>query len=118
MMNNKKGSRISKRDKEKLRTVKLFLSHYPEKHITIEQLAELSGLYRSKLTAMFKQVYGKSIYNYMLEVKMKKAKRLLLANDQPIKSIAGACGYKTVQSFSRVFKKYFGLSPSQFQKSQ
>ena len=107
---------LTRQDKEKLYAIAEFIVKNPDKPATINELVKQSGIYRSKLTAAFKRTYRTSIYRYILTARMKYAKMLLLQNDLPVKSIARECGYKTVQSFSKAFKKYYRVTPSRFQR--
>lgn len=117
MMNKKERKiRLTKQDKKNLQSIKDLLSKHPGDRTTIASLANIVNMNRPKLTAGFKQLTGKSIYHFILDVRMKYAKELLLENDQPIKTIAGLCGYSNIQSFSKGFKKYQQETPSAFQK--
>ena len=109
--------RLTKTDKESLQSAKELISKNLSKRMTITDMAAQAGMNRSKLTAAFKNFYGKSIYHFILDVRMQNAKQLLLEDDLPIKTIAKLCGYSNIQSFSKVFKKYWGEAPAQFQKN-
>ncbi len=84
--------------------------------MTIVQLANQTGMNRSKLTAGFKQLTGKSVHRFILDVRMNYAKKLLSEKELPIKTIAGLCSYSNIQSFTKVFKKYWQETPSAFQR--
>jgi YesN/AraC family two-component response regulator len=74
----------------------------------------LSPVYISKI---FKEETGESPINYLIKIRLEKAKEILLnENSGSIKSIANHVGYDDVYHFSKLFKKYYGISPLYFKK--
>ena len=69
-------------------------------------------------TAMqkFKEKYGISPSEYVAELRISKAKELLLNEDINISEIAQECGFSSLYSFSRAFKENVGISPIKFRK--
>ena len=69
----------------------------------------LSSFYISKI---FKSETGDTPINYLISLRMQKARELLDKNpEQSIQTVAMAVGYEDAYHFSKLFKKYFGLSP-------
>lgn len=91
--------------------MKYMENHYKEK-ISLDQIAEnmyLSPFYISKL---FKSETGDTPINYLISLRMEKAKELLNQNSTlSIQEAAAAVGYEDAYHFSKLFKKYYGLSP-------
>ena len=85
-------------------------------HITVAAVAHQAGLSEMKLKAGFKQVFGISLFDYLMKTRMQVARELLLETDKPIKEIAALTGYATKQSFLNAFKKYFHDTPGSFRK--
>lgn len=85
--------------------------HYREK-ISLGQIAAniyLSSFYISKI---FKSETGDTPINYLISLRMNKARQLLDENPEcSIQSVASAVGYEDTYHFSKLFKKYYGLSP-------
>lgn len=85
--------------------------HYQEK-ISLDQIAAniyLSSFYISKL---FKSETGDTPINYLISLRMNKARQLLDEDpERSIQSVALAVGYEDAYHFSKLFKKYYGLSP-------
>ena len=86
-------------------------NHYQEK-ISLDQIAAnmyLSSYYISKI---FKSETGDTPINFLISLRMKKARELLdEAQETSIQEVAAAVGYDDAYHFSKLFKKYYGLSP-------
>lgn len=89
--------------------------HYWEQ-VTLEDVAKVVGLSPPYFTKLFKEKTGQTFIDYLTEIRLKKAKELLLENRLSLKEISYEVGYKDPNYFSRVFKKYFRQSPRKFQK--
>ena len=72
------------------------------------------------LRKLFKKEVGVTPLEYLIRVRMKKAETILsaMSGDYSVAEVARLCGYDDALYFSRVFKKYFGCSPSAFAKGQ
>ena len=71
----------------------------------------------STLCSVFKKNTGKTILGYYLELKIGEAKRMLHENDRSISEISEYLGFDTPQYFSRMFKRFVGVSPREFRNS-
>ncbi|WAA09283.1 response regulator [Fervidibacillus albus] len=83
--------------------------------ISLEEVAEYVQLSTPYFAKMFKEETGKTFIDYLTELRMMKAKELLLKNELTFKEISYQVGYRDPNYFSRVFKKYFKRSPRDFQ---
>lgn len=81
---------------------------------TIEELAKQVGLNRQRLKVDFKATFGKTIYQYLREERMKTAKSLLMKKRTTVQEVAAAVGYENASHFSRRFYEQFGILPSKF----
>jgi AraC-like DNA-binding protein len=94
-----------------------YLNENYEHKISLEQIAHnmyLSPVYISKI---FKEETGESPINYLIKIRLEKAKDILLDSDNgSIKNIANQVGYDDVYHFSKLFKKYYGISPLYYRK--
>ncbi|MGY0037686.1 helix-turn-helix domain-containing protein [Pedobacter sp. NJ-S-72] len=89
------------------------MSQNLSKSISIAGLAERAGMNRTKLQAGFKEIIGLTINSYTSELKMQKAKTLLINKPgYSLKQIAAVVGYSCGNHFSAAFKKKFSFSPS------
>ena len=65
---------------------------------------------------LFKEKYGISPMRYINVNRLKRAKNLLIEDEMSISEISQYCGFLDGYSFSRVFKKWVGISPSEYKK--
>jgi two-component system response regulator YesN len=82
---------------------------------TLEEVAHHIGLSKYYLSKCFKQVTGENFIDFLTEVRMEKAKELLLQKEMTVAEICYAVGFADPNYFSRAFKKYTGISPKGFQ---
>ncbi|MDP2687021.1 MAG: helix-turn-helix domain-containing protein [Aequorivita sp.] len=79
----------------------------------LKEFALQLGTNTFKLKYGFKELYGISVYRYLRNERLRKAKVLVQYGDNPFKSIVQLCGFKSEAHFSRTFKKEFGLTPTE-----
>jgi AraC-like DNA-binding protein len=82
----------------------------------IEILASEVCLSSSQLNRKIKAITGMTTTNYILKVRLNKAKKHLIKSQKPIGDIAMECGFNDFAYFSRSFKKEFGMTPTSFQR--
>ena len=83
-------------------------------NLSLESVASRYHFNVSYFSTMFKNRTGKSFSDYLIEVRMKRAKELLAGREMKIYEIAACCGYRDTKYFARVFKKHAGMSPENF----
>jgi two-component system response regulator YesN len=89
---------------------------YPEWALTIdsfESMADLSGIH---LTRLFRRFIGESFTDYLRRVRLQKAGELLAGTCEPVTKIAEMVGMMNVNHFSTLFKREYGLTPSEYRK--
>lgn len=110
---------LSKRDIENLQFIKEKITSELSKNHTIQELAYLTFMNRTKMQAGFKVLFGCTVHEFIVECRMTEAYRMLTeaySNTWNISEIAHRVGYQHYNHFSMVFKKRFGVSPSSFLK--
>lgn len=107
------SSEVAYHSRRLLRSAELMREH-PESFSSIEELAGRAGLSASRFRTLFRQLFGYSPSEYLLSMKIKKAKGYMLDTDLSLSQIAELLGYSTVQNFSRAFFKSEGIRPSQW----
>lgn len=101
----------------KLREAWDYLLNHIEHPGSVADLAHAIGLNEIKLKRGFKQLYGITIFEFLVEARMEKARRLLLETDMMVHAVAISVGYKNISSFTVAFKNKFGQLPSEVQGS-
>lgn len=99
-----------------VKNILAYLNENYSQHISLDQIAKnmyLSPVYISKI---FKEKTGDSPINYLIHVRLEKAKEMLEDGRESIRTIANLVGYDDVYHFSKLFKKHFGVSPMYYRK--
>lgn len=84
--------------------------------ITNESLAEALHFHPNYIVRCMKKKYGATPSRYLLEFRLDRAKKLLVATEWPIERIADEVGFRYAPYFSSCFKRHSGLSPLQYRK--
>ncbi len=87
----------------------------PEKKWDLNDMAEVGAMSRSKFASLFKETLGQSPADYLNDWRVNIA-QVALTKGTPINIIANNVGFETGASFSRVFKKKTGFTPTEWQK--
>lgn len=110
--NENKEIIVNKNHYDKIQMAKKLIDEDLSKNHTISDLAKSVGTNEQYLKKHFKQFYGKTIMNYITEMKMEHAKKLILMGKYRISDVARMTGYKHSTHFTTAFKKYFGIIPN------
>lgn len=107
-------------EKEKLtlieEVVQYLENHYME-DLTLNQIADHFYTSPTSLSRAFKEHTGETVINYLIQLRLLKAKEMIEDNlDISIRQVSQLVGYQDAYYFSKLFKKYYGKSPTLFQK--
>ncbi len=86
---------------------------YSQKGLKLQDVADSVHLSPNYLSYLFKKMVGLSLWDYVTKLRMEEGKRLLLRTDLRRYEIAEAVGYESPEHFSKIFKKHYGISPSE-----
>jgi AraC-like DNA-binding protein len=84
---------------------------------SLVELSEEINLSLKKLKEGFKKIYGKPVYQFLIEHKMELAKKLLSENNFNVNEVSLKLGYSTASHFITAFKNKYGLTPRNFKKN-
>ncbi|MDR1029507.1 MAG: helix-turn-helix domain-containing protein [Treponema sp.] len=87
--------------------------HYTHK-ISLQEIADVSGLSAPYFSTIFKEEMGENLSSYLNRLRVEKASRMLVETDLSLSEIAGACGFEDQSWFSKIFKTYIGVSPGKY----
>lgn len=110
----KKTIRITASDEESLKTVVAYIDNHYAFQIPLERLSRISFMGSTKLKAAFREFFGCTISDYILQKRIGQAQHLLIGTDLNIGEIAKAVGYERADSFTKQFQKTTGLLPREY----
>lgn len=96
--------------------VRYIREHYADKELTTRSIAENTYLSQNYMCALFKKETGKTVNEFITEIRLERAKELLKDPRVKLYEIAFAIGFTDANYFSSMFKKATGLSPSQYRE--
>lgn len=94
------------------------LEHGFQDEVAITAMSQLLKVSRRHLTRVFTKTYGSSPVTYLLEIRIKKAMKMLLENEFQVGEIALMAGFEDSNYFSRQFRKMVGRSPTVWREQQ
>jgi AraC-like DNA-binding protein len=92
----------------------LAMADKPEAPHTVQELAEVSGMSRATFAEHFKRTYGRTPMDYLKALRLRRAAELLSGSDLPIKVVTGRVGFESRSYFTRAFRAYSGLHPTEY----
>ena len=96
---------------ERVKKVMLFIHDNLSKQLTLDEISNHIGISKYHLSREFKDWTGKTIFDSINILKCKEAREMLI-NGARVSETAAACGFESLSYFSRTFKKYTGILPS------
>ena len=104
-------------EKELLKEISECIHKYYASDISLSQLAVRGNMSVSKLKYIFKKLYGCTVNEYIINLRLEEAKKILESGENSIADVARLVGYKKAGSFSRMFKRETGMLPREYRKS-
>ena len=98
------------------RAIDFLNSHYGER-VSVTDLANVANLSPSHFTRVFREETGMSPVEYIMQLRLDRAKRMLRGNDKNLSEIALDCGFNSSSWFSQCFNRAFGIAPSDYRKN-
>lgn len=92
----------------------IFMENHFADQLSSEDVANAVGISVSHLRLLFKQQYGVSLMQKLNQIRVRRAKELLSSGMFTLAEVASACGFQNEYYFSRVFKKFTGISPGKY----
>jgi AraC-like DNA-binding protein len=92
------------------------LRDWENEPISVSAVARASGLTRFHFIRLFKAMFGETPHQYRSRAQIEKAKRLLILTDMSITDVCMEVGFSSLGSFSVLFSRRVGMSPSEFQR--
>ncbi|GGD66440.1 AraC family transcriptional regulator [Paenibacillus nasutitermitis] len=91
-----------------------YLERSYEKKITLQSLSGLFNVSTRQLNRLMREEFNRSVFDVLHEIRMERAKHLLLETDDKVINVATTVGYEDQSFFNRLFLRHVGCSPSQY----
>ena len=98
-------------------SIQLYLYRHLKENISLKDLSDTFFLTKTYLCDIFKEQTGKTILEFLREIRLYKAAELLRKTEETINEVASECGYNDYSYFIRHFKKIYGSTPDQYRKN-
>ncbi len=95
--------------------VRAYVQEHIDKQIKLSDVAQYVNMAPSYLSTSFSKLYGKTLFDYINEVKIRQACSYLESRTHKIYEISYLLGYENAYYFTRVFKRYIGVTPREYQ---
>lgn len=106
------------KEKDVVRHVKYYIKEHYAEDIRLGKIADMVYMNPYYFSAFFKKETGQNFKNYLIEVRMKAAQKLLMESDVTSYHLANAVGYKDVKTFVEKFREYYGDTPTEYKKNR
>ncbi|WP_335872590.1 response regulator transcription factor [Bacillus sp. 2205SS5-2] len=104
------------KEKNNMQKIEEYLQQHYQEDITLQDIADRFFLSREYISRQFKREYLSTLIDYLTNIRMGKAKKLLENPFLKIYEIAYGVGYQNEKYFSKVFKKHSGLTPNEYRQ--
>lgn len=103
-------------ESRRVRKVETYIrAHYAEE-LRLEQLSKMVVMSPSAFSRFFKQRTGKTLAEFIVDIRLGHAARMLIDTIAPVSEVAYVCGFNTLSNFNRLFRDRKGCSPSEFRE--
>ena len=104
-------------ESRRVRKVEEYIDLNYKQEVRLQTLAQLAGMTASAFSRFFKLRTGKTVQEYIIDVRIGHAARQLVDSTKSIAEICVDCGFNNISNFNRIFKKKKGCSPTVFRDS-
>ena len=105
------------KERNNINRAKDFLMEHYNDEYSLEKVAQIANLSNYHFIRVFKAQIGKTPYDYLLDIKIDKARAMLKDHNFSITDICFLCGFNSLNHFGSVFKRIVGVSPSYYRNS-
>lgn len=101
-------------ESKRITRAKQYVNDHYNESISLSELAALSNMSPSSFSRFFKQNTGRTLSDYIIDVRLGNAARMLVDTSVNVSDICYECGFNNQSNFNRIFKSKRGLTPSEF----
>ena len=110
------GSRTAATSRDLIRPVLAYVDEHCREPITLEQVAAVVHVSPSRVRHVFKEVTGVGFKEYVTQLRVTEAKRLLVSTDLSVAEVAQAVSYTNLSQFYKVFDRTTSMSPAEYRR--
>ena len=100
------------------RVMTTIYTHLKDSSLSVDMIAEEVGMSRVHLHRKMKEIIGQSPHDFIRQLRLEQATRLLATGEMNISEVAYTCGFSNAASFSTTFKNSYGLTPSEYMEQK
>lgn len=104
-------------ESRRVQKVQEYINEHYQDEIRLAQLADLVGMAPASFSRFFKLRTGKNLFEYILDIRIGFASRLLVDSTMSIAEVGYSCGFNNLSNFNRIFKKKKECAPKQFREN-
>lgn len=104
-------------DSRRVQKVRNFIDQNYRDEIRLPQVADIAGMSPSAFSRFFKLHTGRNLSEYVIDLRLGYASRLLVDSTNSVAEIGYSCGFNNLSNFNRIFKKRKGCSPTEFREN-
>ena len=99
-----------------IRDAQKYLQNHFNETVRLEDVAEMLGFNSAYFSTLFKKETGNTFSEYLIKLRISRARNLLTDTSDPVADVAEQAGYADLKYFSKLFKRETGLTPSEYRK--
>ena len=104
-------------ESRRVRKVQTYIAAHFREDLRLPQLAEMVGMTPVAFSRFFRLRTGKTLSDYVLDIRLGSASRLLVDSAQTVAEICYDCGFNNLSNFNRLFRKKKGCAPKEFREN-
>lgn len=93
-------------------------ANYRDKGLNLQEIAASVYLSPNYVSYLFKKRMGMNLWDYVIQLRMEEARKLLTNTSKKRYEIAFEIGYESPEHFSRIFRRYFGVTPGEMRNAR
>lgn len=97
-------------------SMRSYMENHLDEKLTIDAMSRRFQISPTAFKSGFRSLYGQPVHNWLLEKRLEASTRLLLTTSMTVLQIAQEVGYESVGQFNVVFRRQYGVTPSQYRK--
>ena len=109
--------RLSDKNADRIQFIAQYISKNFQEEITLASAAKMAGFEKTYFSKLFRSITGFGFQDYLLQTRVLAAEQLLQRSDLSINMIAESCGFSGGNYFGDVFRRYRGISPTEYKKT-